>query len=222
MVVGCGFSSQRNLCKSQEIVAVDVDKEKIVYAKRDDPQADFIVSDGRFLPFRSDLFDDVVCIEVLEHIVNYEHALLSIVMLRPREIYLTFPTELKEKILVKTSKVYRKRHWKAVHVAIVQLHKVVSILEEHGYEVKVDVRPGSMTLIRATMSALFDLFKFEYEIPETGFVSFQQEKLLYRVVVFFSTVFGLILGRLLYIPWKLFRMKTLHDSYIVRAHGDFD
>lgn len=220
LVVGCGFSSQRNLCKGQEIVAVDVDKEKIVHARQGDPQAHFLVSDGRFLPFRSDLFNDVVCIEVLEHIENYEGALLSIVMLRPREIYLTFPTELKEKILMKMSKVYRERHWKTVHVAIVQLDQVVSILHKHGYGVEVDVRPGSMTLIRAMMSVVFDFFKFDYEIPETGLVSFEQEKLLYKVIVFLSTGFGLVLGRMFYVPWKLFKIRTLHDSYIIHAHAD--
>lgn len=221
LVVGCGFSSQRNLCKRQGIVAVDIDKEKIVLAKKADPQTHFVVSDARFLPLTPGFFGDIVCIEVLEHIVNYELALLNIVRLRPREIYLTFPTELKEKLLVKTSKVYREQHWKTVHVAIVQPRKVVSILKKHGYQVKVDVRPGSMALIRATMSTIFDLSNFDYEIPEIGFVSFRQEKLLYRLIALLSTVFGLILGRILYVPWKLFKIKTLHDSYIIRAHADF-
>ena len=109
---------------------------------------------------------------------------------------------------------------RACMAAIMQPHKVVSILKKHRYEEEVDVRLGSMTLKRAFLSLLCELFKFDYEIAGIGFVSFRQEKLLYRVIVFFSTGFGLVLGRILYIPWKLFRIRTLHDSYIIRAHTD--
>jgi ubiquinone/menaquinone biosynthesis C-methylase UbiE len=59
-------------------------------AREKDPYAHYVVGDARALPFRNGFYD-VVCTDVLEHIINYEVVLKEIVSLMPNFIYLRFP-----------------------------------------------------------------------------------------------------------------------------------
>jgi hypothetical protein len=217
LVVGCGYTSQRGLCKSKEIVATDFDKAKIKKAKRQDQKADYVVCDALFLPFRSDFFNDIICTEVLEHIMAYEKVIHGIAELKARFIYLRFPTETREKLLIKASKVYREQVWGKIHVRIVKPTKVINILEKYGYEVHRDLSDASSTLVRLFLHSFLEVIKCDYEIPEIGSVSFSQERRLYKFIIYIlPKVFGR-LGHITYWIYKLFGLETLHDSYLIFA-----
>jgi ubiquinone/menaquinone biosynthesis C-methylase UbiE len=71
--VGCGDGFLAHLLTKQRsnVVGIDISSSKIKYAHGMCSGADFIIADGRFLPFRSESFDVVVCSEVFEHVLNY-------------------------------------------------------------------------------------------------------------------------------------------------------
>lgn len=53
---------------SQDIYGVDISPEAIKLAKKRIPSGHFEVADAAKLPFKSDFFDAVFCLEVLEHV----------------------------------------------------------------------------------------------------------------------------------------------------------
>jgi hypothetical protein len=216
LVVGCGYTSQRGLCRSKEIVATDLDKAKIKKAKRQDQKADYVVCDALFLPFKSDFFNDIVCTEVLEHITAYEKVIHDIAELRARFIHLSFPTETREKLLIKASKVYREQVWGKDHVRIVEPTKVIDVLESYGYEVHKDLTHGVSTFVRLFMQPLLEAIKCNYEIPEIGSFHFLQERPLYRFIDRAASMLGQI-GHVTYWIYKLFGLETLHDSCLIFA-----
>lgn len=71
--VGCGDGFLAYLLTKREtkVVGIDVSPYKIKYAHEKCPNADFIIADGRYLPFHNEEFESVTCCEVLEHVSNY-------------------------------------------------------------------------------------------------------------------------------------------------------
>jgi len=215
LVIGCGYTSQRSLCRANSIVCLDIDIEKIIIARKKDPFAYYIVCDARALPFREGAFYDVVCTDVLEHIINYEVVLKEIVKLKPKFIYLMFPTEAREKLLISCSKIYREEHWGKIHVRIVDVKEVAKFLLEHGYIVNIELTSASSTLQRIFLQKLLETFDVPYKIPEIGLVEFKATHLL-KFLVLLSMVIAQF-GSISYFIWKFLRVQTLHDGYIISA-----
>lgn len=68
---GDGYLSYLVANRGQEVIGADVSSFRIKYAHEHCADADFVVADGRHLPFCSGYFDSVVCCEVLEHVSDY-------------------------------------------------------------------------------------------------------------------------------------------------------
>jgi hypothetical protein len=216
LAIGCGLTSQRDLCKCDEIVGVDIDKKKIFEARKSDQLAHYVICDARFLPLRPGRFEDIVCTDVLEHIAEYERVLINMVKLKPHFIYLRYPTEVREKLLIKGSKVYREQHWGKIHVTIVKTEKIVNLLKEEGYEISVGLTPATSTFNRLILQVLLEKLGIRYEIPDLGFISFSENRRLYRFLAWVSSLMGSI-GYLTYFLWRYLKIATIHDNYIVRA-----
>lgn len=216
LVIACGYTSQRELCKGKEIVAFDIDSKKILSAKKIDQSAHYVVCDALFMPFKNRVFNDIVCTDVLEHIVNYEAVLNSILELKPKFIYLRFPTEAREKLLTRFSRVYKSEHWGKIHVRLVDVRSVVQTLLDHGYIVDIDLTSARSTLQRIFLQKTLEILRIPYKIPDVGLVEFPTENLVYKFIVQASTIMGTfgIVSRLI---WKFFRVQTLHDNYIISA-----
>jgi len=71
--VGCGDGYLSYLLSNRgfEVVGIDFSVFRVRYAHEHSAGADFIIADGRYLPFHGECFDSVVCCEVLEHVLNY-------------------------------------------------------------------------------------------------------------------------------------------------------
>jgi len=214
LVIGCGYTSQRDLCRSKEVIAIDIDATKVKKAKKLDQNTYYIVCDALFLPFRPCFFVDVICTDVLEHIMTYEKVVGNIAELKANLVYLRFPTEAREKLLIKTSRVYREQHWGKIHVSIVQPAKVIEILKNFEYSAHKDFTSATSTLTRLVMQILLEAVKCDYRIPEIGLVSFPEERSLWKLIVCASRLFGM-LGNITFLLYKLSRIETLHDSYII-------
>lgn len=72
--LGCGdgYLSYLLTKRGSAVVGIDVSSSRIVFAHGKCSTADFVVADGRCLPFCSRIFDSVVCCEVFEHVPNYQ------------------------------------------------------------------------------------------------------------------------------------------------------
>ena len=73
-------------------VGIELDANRVKYAKSRYPYVEFAIGDAKFLPFKNDAFDIVIVSEILEH-VNYEDAkiILSEARRVGKEILITVP-----------------------------------------------------------------------------------------------------------------------------------
>jgi hypothetical protein len=209
LVIGCGYTSQRSSCRCNEVVAIDIDKEKILRAKEGDRDAHYVVCDARSLPLRSGCFEDLVCTDVLEHIADYREVLFNIAELEPRFIYLRYPTETREKLLIKGSRIYREQHWGKIHVTIVKTRRVVDVLERKSYNVEVEFALATSTFTRLILQGILELFGFKYKIPDVGLLSFSEDRSLFRFLVFLSGYLGYLMGHV--------TRFLIHDNVILYA-----
>lgn len=95
---GCGeaFALREILdsgIKHKKIVGVDISSSAIKFAKKLVPEANFIVSDIRSLPWKDSSYDLVVCLETIEHIRNPEEALREIARVSSKYVLLSVPWE---------------------------------------------------------------------------------------------------------------------------------
>jgi len=70
--VGCGIGvATKEMAKiSAEVIGTDLSKRDIIEAKERNPMLDFIICDAETFPFRDSVFDAVVFIDVLHHLMN--------------------------------------------------------------------------------------------------------------------------------------------------------
>ena len=75
--VGCGDGDYDALLKSrfESVFALDVNKADLLLAKAKNPGVNYVLGSAEVLPFKPACFDEVICIEVLEHLDNDEAAL---------------------------------------------------------------------------------------------------------------------------------------------------
>lgn len=119
--VGCGDGYLCHLLTKRGAFAVgiDVNKSRIKYAHHKCPEADFIVGDGRFLPFRDEIVEAVVCCEVFEHVKDYPFIIDEIgrVTKKGGRLLATVPYKMHE------------------HINTFDEQKIRSSLENAGYDV---------------------------------------------------------------------------------------
>lgn len=93
--VGCAEGYYINLVshirRDLDCVGVDVSSTYLKKAKLRNPNAEFILCDAEFLPFKKRAFDVVLCSEVLEHLPNYPRALKELLDAGNVFLTLSFP-----------------------------------------------------------------------------------------------------------------------------------
>ena len=220
LVVGCGKSSQRESCEYDSIIALDIEKSKLNKAKKQDPDAQYIAADARHLPLKNrSNIAQVVCTEVLEHVSNYEKVLYEITNVEPQSILITSPTELKEKILERSAgRTYREQlHLPNCvgHVSHVKLEQVSKIMSKQGYEIRVDFSSANILVRYMFLTNLFDLVDCKYKVDAYGLFQYTYPKTVYRKIEQVSDKLCRLVGDIPYILWKLLKIRTVHDSYML-------
>jgi len=107
--VGCGWGvwSVALMENGLKMVAVDLPNEDFFEAHKsaqiNDLPIDFLIADGQALPFRKDIFDGVIMLDVLEHIPDDTKAMQESkrVIKEDGAVVGTVPTIEKEKIIIK-------------------------------------------------------------------------------------------------------------------------
>ncbi|MFH1065924.1 MAG: class I SAM-dependent methyltransferase [Nanoarchaeota archaeon] len=97
--IGCGNGFiTKEIAKAfpnTRITAVDIEQEKINYAKKHNNTSNVKYAKGDIfhLPFKKSSFDLVICNEVLEHLVDYKKAVNALAGLSSRYILVSVPNE---------------------------------------------------------------------------------------------------------------------------------
>lgn len=215
LVIGCGIKSQRNLCSCSNLVAFDINHFFVEEAKRTDPLASYVVADARFIPFKSHAFFDIVSTEVLEHIRDYRKSVDEILRLDPKMVFLTFPTEMSDQIISAFSKTYAETA-RRIHVSIIDIHYLKQKFLKNGYSVSVSLS-WAFNMIRASLlCALLDVLHIDYSINEVGQLTFKNKRRIYDFLVKSILIISR-LGAITALIWRVFRLRTFHDSYKFRA-----
>ena len=93
--VGCAEGYYINLVSNirsdMNCVGVDIALPYLKKFKLRNPNAEFILCDAEFLPFKKRAFDLVLCSEVLEHVPNYPRALKELLDVSNTFLTLSFP-----------------------------------------------------------------------------------------------------------------------------------
>ncbi len=154
--VGCGagFLSERLKKLGHFVVSIDVNDLAIEYAKR--KNIDIIKADAKILPFKDEVFDIVLCIDVLEHIREDEIVLKSInrVLKRRGRLLIVVPAGKKltyhdyrlghyrrytkkklEKLLQNTSFKGKIRYWNSILYPLIKLFRLFFKNEKHDLDV---------------------------------------------------------------------------------------
>jgi len=141
--MGCGNGFiTKEIAKSfpnTKITAVDIEKEKVDYAKRYNKSANVKYVQGNlfYLPFKKGSFDLVVCNEVLEHLTDYKKAIGVLAGLSSRYILVSVPNEPAFRIVT----FMRGRHLRNLgnmpgHVNNWGKSRFVSLLKPYGRIIK--------------------------------------------------------------------------------------
>jgi ubiquinone/menaquinone biosynthesis C-methylase UbiE len=71
--IGCGTGLRMKffIPRVDRLIGIDISETRIKEAKKMHPEINFIISDARKLPFKNQIFDTVLALEVIEHLPNY-------------------------------------------------------------------------------------------------------------------------------------------------------
>lgn len=139
--VGChaGLFTQKVLNKSgsTKVYGVDISPKAIALAKKRIPFGHFQVADAHNLPYQSNFFDAVFCLEVLEHIDDPVTVISEIrrVLKKKGTAVLLVPTEnLLFKFVWFLWTLYY-HHWRHAHVQSFDNNKLDSLVKKLGFKI---------------------------------------------------------------------------------------
>lgn len=142
---------------AKEIVGIDVLPASVKWANKHwkkEKRLKFMVADAHKLPFKSNSFDAVVALEVLEHVFEPVKVLSEIKRVMKKNAYGVFlvPAEtLLFKFIWFFWTKYRGRIWKETHVHAYSGDFLVKLLKALGFKIVVDKKIifGTLHLIKA-------------------------------------------------------------------------
>lgn len=101
--VGMGVGYGMNLLSilAKEVRAVDVDKKAVAYCKKNvlgkNPKVkELLVYDGYKLPFKDNFFDVVTCVDVVEHVEDYDKFIDELLRVAKRAVVFATPNRRPE------------------------------------------------------------------------------------------------------------------------------
>jgi len=97
---GLGYGLQMCAAKARELSGIETDARAVARGLRvfdGHPRIRSVAAyDGKTIPFPDSSFDAVMCVEVLEHVADYEALLLELVRVARRMVFLTTPNRCPE------------------------------------------------------------------------------------------------------------------------------
>jgi ubiquinone/menaquinone biosynthesis C-methylase UbiE len=127
--IGCGIGVLISKITNKIKVGVDINFNYINYARIDQGENKFLVGNVINLPFSDKTFDNVICSEVLEHLVNPKRAIKEIIRVAKKNIIVSIPT-------YNSIFCIRKLYRTSEHVQNYSLKRILKEIEEEGVKVK--------------------------------------------------------------------------------------
>jgi hypothetical protein len=132
--LGCGLAYEDG-CFCNNIVALDINAHIQRRNRENSPQANFIVADAQYLPFRDNSF----CFAKAEHLLEHVPFPLRVVEEMARtanNVLLVYPNLSNELLLSKLSKIYRTCIIGKIHISYPSLKGILLSLKKYGFDVK--------------------------------------------------------------------------------------
>lgn len=100
--IGCGVGYQMSYFANEptQIIGIDISKLKLKMAKKSVRNADFICASSLRLPFKPEIFDKVLCLELLEHLKHPSKTINEIDSVLKKKGILTISVPYKEQIIL--------------------------------------------------------------------------------------------------------------------------
>ncbi len=216
LVVGAGSqTTQRSICRFPELVVLDISSKWLRSVRRADLSASYVLADAQLLPFGVETIREVVCTEVLEHIERYDRVLSEIFRIRPVSIYLTFPTNRKEKLLSSLFRGYKDQVG-SFHVSMIDPVKLKQTFADSGYAVELSATSAFGIFSYGFILLLLELLRIPYVFHDDGSMIFNRPSPLLSAIVKLGHVVG-YLGFLVEFATHIFGIPVLNDSHIVEA-----
>ena len=140
--VGCAdghLTAQiKGLLPDSSLTGVDLHLRSINYAKKKWPGIKFMMADARKLPFSDRKFDNVICVETLEHVPNNEKALDEIyrVLKKGGKFVVCQDTDswLFNFVWFFWTK-WKGKVWDGAHISCVKPKQLLSLLKKHKFKI---------------------------------------------------------------------------------------
>ncbi len=121
-----------------QVTGLDLYEKAIAYAKRRYPNANFVVADARKLPFRSRLFETVICVETLEHIPNNRKVVDEIFRVLKKDGTLLIIQDTDSLVFNLIWGIWTKwkgKVWQGAHVNCMKPQEIRTLLKNMGFKI---------------------------------------------------------------------------------------
>ncbi|MCX6707672.1 MAG: class I SAM-dependent methyltransferase [Candidatus Woesearchaeota archaeon] len=93
--VGCseGYYDTWLMKRFSKVIGIDMNMNDLIVAKRRNPGTSYILASAAYLPFKEKVFDEVICVDVLEHVKEDSKAVFEIgrVLKKGKNLIVTVP-----------------------------------------------------------------------------------------------------------------------------------
>lgn len=136
--VGCGEGHMLDLmCRESvidKIVAVDIDNERLAYAKRIYPSYSYVISDAYKLCFAKNTFDYIIATEIIEHLANTSGIMQELIRVTKPDAY--FIVSVPHEPFFQIGNLFRGKHLKRLgktptHVHFWKRHEIRRLLADY-------------------------------------------------------------------------------------------
>jgi 2-polyprenyl-3-methyl-5-hydroxy-6-metoxy-1,4-benzoquinol methylase len=152
--IGCaeGYYVKRVASLRDDVLCVgaDISKNYIIKAKRKTcskkPNIDFVLCDVSMLPFRKNIFDVILCSEVLEHVTDCNKALAELDNIAKKYLILSFPGHSLIYRFVTPIRAFKrlidKIETSAGHISEVTMENLISVFKAHESITSLEIKLG--------------------------------------------------------------------------------
>lgn len=123
-----------------KVTGVDLYKKSIEFAKKKNPDVNFLVADARKLPFKKGEFDVVICAEALEHIPNNKEAVAEIYRVLGKNGTLIVLQDTDSPVFNFIWFFWTKwkgKVWEGSHISCMKPGELVNLLKKNGFKINV-------------------------------------------------------------------------------------
>ncbi len=151
--VGCHSGTFTNIIlsrlKNKNIYGIDVSSRAIAMAKKRLPFGTFKVADAHNLPFKDNFFEEVFCLEVLEHVTSPEQVLGEIRRVLKKGRYAIFLVPIENSLFKFVWFLWTLyyHHWRHAHVQSFSGEMLEEYLKKVGFKI-IQVKMFNLNMLK--------------------------------------------------------------------------